>query len=285
MTAIVGGFQGHTSFDHNTWFGGYGKQWAKYPGFSAFQYSESGNNIPGDVASLRSNIFWNPQLPGKEAAFVKMCDVHSLGADQKVGPPVQDVGDPKTIDYNDGWNCQKDADIDFSNKGHYANWGKGYIGNWSRTPGEHDLDVDPGFVDAKPSRGEWSATPDKPYAVGDTVLHASGILWRLPVLYRYIGDGGNPEPGLGTREKGDTAEWRKNWEWASLYYIREGVRTQQRFGDDDVIMKLIHWIREGYAPTNPALKVAGDSVVPTKGWIGAVEGKASREPSSVKVQP
>ena len=284
MTATGGPGQAQYEFEHNTWFGGYGKQWSTWPGFSAFQYSESGNNSPGVLKSFRSNLLWNPQLPGREAAFVKLCDVHSLPKDQKAGPPVEDVGDPKNIDYNAAWNCQKDSAIDFPNKAHYRNWGKGYIGNWSRQPGEHDLDVDPEFVDyrrdvplyatkclgEKPTRGEWSATPERAYAVGDTVLHATGIEWGLPVLYRYIGVGVNPEPGLGTREKGDANEWRKSWEWASLHVLREGVRTQQKFNDGDAVMHLIKWIRAGYAPTNPKLKGAAHD----DGDIGAVPWQA-----------
>ena len=284
MTATGGGGTQPFIYEHNTWLGGYGKQWSTWPGFAAFQYSESGNNSPGQVKSFRSNLLWNPQLPGREAAFVKMCDVHSLGGDQKAGPPTQDVGDPTNIDFNGSWNCQTNGGITFPNKGHYQNWGNGYIGNWSRTPGEHDVDADPEFVDyqrdiplfatkclgAMPSRAEWSATPDKPYTTGDTVLHATTILWGLPVLYRYIGDGTNPEPGRATREKGDADDWRKSWEWASLHLIRKGVRTEQRFGKDDVIMHLIHWIRAGYAPTNPKFKgTAHDG-----GDIGAVPWQA-----------
>ncbi len=288
MTASLGSGtnKGVFVYENNTWFGGHGKQWARYPGFSAFQYSESGNNGPGVVKSFRSNIMWNPQIPGKEAAFVKMCDVHSLGGDQKGGPPTQDVGDPKDIDYNTGWNCQKNEEIDFGNKGHYNNWGRGYIGNWSATPGAHDADVDPQFVDyqrdvplfatkcleEKPSRGEWTATPAKPYAVGDTVIHATTIEWGLPILYRYIGSGENPEPGLGTREKGDAAAWRKSWEWASLHSLREGLRAKKKFGDDDAIMHLIKWIRAGYAPTNPQLKGAAHD----GGDIGAVPWQAKK---------
>ena len=149
MTATGGGRAGKIFiFDHNTWFGGYGGPSGTSPGFSAFQYSETGNNTPGQLKSFRSNILWNPELAGKQGIFCKACDVHSMTKDQAAGPPVEeDVGDPKDLDYNDGWNCSKDAAVDFPNKGHYHNWGNGYIGNWSKTPGEHDLDVDPAFVD------------------------------------------------------------------------------------------------------------------------------------------
>lgn len=88
----------------------------------------------------------------------------------------------------------------------------------------------------------------------DAALGRYDPFWGLPVMYRYIGQGANPEPGLGTREKGDIGEWRKSWEWASLHEIREGVRTGRMFGQDDIIQHLLKWIRAGYAPTNPALK-------------------------------
>jgi hypothetical protein len=293
FTCMAIGPQDSKVIEHNTWFGGYGGQWKKYPGFAFFQYSEGQNRWPGEVKSMQSNIMWNPQLKGKEAAFSKMSDIGNLAADLVKGtPPVQDFGDPKNIDFNAGWGYTPDSSIDFDNISRYKNWGKGYIGNWSKTPGEHDVDADPQFLDYQrdvqlfatkclnktASRGQWAAKPDKPYAVGDTVINTTTILWGLPVMYRYIGSGENPEPGVGTREKGDTDKWRKSWEWASLYYIREGVRTGQKFGDDDVIMHLIKWIRAGYAPTNPALKGTAHD----KGDIGAVpyQAKSDTQPAS-----
>ena len=36
---------------------------------------------------------------------------------------------------------------------------------------------------------------------------------------------------------------------------------------------MIDWVRAGFAPTNIAYKAASDPDGPTKGWIGAVEGK------------
>jgi hypothetical protein len=38
--------------------------------------------------------------------------------------------------------------------------------------------------------------------------------------------------------------------------------------------EMIDWVFAGFVPTNPALKAAGDPDGPTKGWIGAMEGKA-----------
>ena len=302
MTATGGGSPGGYIYEHNTWFGGYntGRSQSKSaPGFAAFQYSESGNNKPGDVKLFRSNIMWNPQLPGKTSNFVKMCDIHSLYGDQKAGPPIQNVGDPTNIDYNAGWNYDSNDMLDFPNKGHYANYGRGYIGNWSRTPGEHDVDVDPMFVDYQrdlplyatkvlkqvPTRGTWQAKPDKPYAVGDTVLVASDIYWGLPILFRYIGAGLNPEPGAGTRKTGTapvpdptagtrSEAWRKSWEWASLYDLREDIHNGKKYGGDDPIMHLIKWIRAGYAPTNPKLKGAAHDGTD----IGAVPWQEKRGP-------
>ena len=83
-------------------------------------------------------------------------------------------------------------------------------------PGAHDVDVDPQFVDWQRDvvlfatqglgktamRGQWTAKPGKPYTMGDTVINATIVEWGLPVMYRYIGSGENPEPGLGTAKKG-----------------------------------------------------------------------------------
>lgn len=298
MLAASGGAAGPYSFEHNTWFGGYAPKANNTPGspgFAAFQYSESGNSLPGAVKSFRSNIMWNP---GTASRFCKMNDVHSMSGDQAGGPPTQDFGNPTNIDYNTGWNYTPDNEIAFANQAHYTNWGKGYIGNWSQTPGAHDRDVDPGFVDYQrdiqlfatrclgrsPTRGTWQASPATPYAVGDTVLNTTTILWGLPVLYRYIGTGANPQPGGGTRTSGDANAWRSSWEWASLHIIREDILAGTLYAGEDVVTHLIKWIRAGYAPTNPALRGAahdgGDiGAVPYSGKPGLRLSVAAHPPS------
>ena len=106
---------------------------------------------------------------------------------------------------------------------------------------------------------KWSGKTQ--YKTGDMVQHSRpNIYWNLGVNYRYTNAGAcqgrNPEPGEG-------ANWRACWEWASLYRLREGLKTHQLFNDEaigvngeDILKTMMKWIRAGYAPTNPALKNA-----------------------------
>jgi hypothetical protein len=150
----------------------------------------------------------------------------------------------------------------------YTNQGKGYAAKFSATPGQHDVDVDPMFLDWQRSvelfdskyLGNNPATwnSGSTYAIGDFVQNSrADVYWNLPVNYRYVNAGAcagtNPEPGAGSH-------WRDCWEWASLFRIREGIRTQQLIDDqiigahgEDIITTLNKWIRAGYAPTNTAL--------------------------------
>lgn len=49
--------------------------------------------------------------------------------------------------------------------------------------------------------------------------------------------------------------------------------------------EMIDWVFAGYVPTNPALKAASDQDGPTKGWIGAMEGKAATSTSQPASAP
>ena len=49
--------------------------------------------------------------------------------------------------------------------------------------------------------------------------------------------------------------------------------------------EMIDWVFAGYVPTNPALRAASDMDGPTKGWIGAMEGKALGRPAPSQGQP
>ena len=75
-------------------------------------------------------------------------------------------------------------------------------------------------------------------------------------------------------EPGVTALWRNSWEFYSLYLLREGS-----FGGGSacacptaVTTNLVTWVKAGYAPQNASVKAASDSVAPSNGWMGAVEG-------------
>ena len=150
----------------------------------------------------------------------------------------------------------------------YTNQAHGYIGKFSSTPGVHDVDQDPKFVDYKRSvplfytkylsnnPAAWSR--DATYSVGDVVKYTdSALFYGLPVAYRYQNIGAcastNPQPGSGTN-------WRDCWEWATLKWLRDNVALNTLFDDprigvsqQDAIAAVWAWIRAGYSPTNSQL--------------------------------
>ena len=276
--------------EHNTWFGGYigtSKDSTNgHFGFPALQMGEGYKAKVGQIASFRSNILWNPQLPGKTAGFAKLADI---GNGWNNSDPGLDSCEPQNCDYNAGWGYTAMNPA----ARQYTNQGKGYVAKFSRPPGAHDVDVDPMFVDYRRTvelfdsrylgnkADTWSAAGS--YRLGAMVQWSSPeVYWNLPVNYRYVNGGtcghSNPEPGKG-------AKWRECWEWASLYRLREAVAAGRRFDDaaigvhgDDVIATLIAWIRAGYAPTNPRLaKAAHDG-----GDIGAVPVSSAAAKGTVR---
>ena len=242
-------------FDHNTVINDGGEAL-----YTAHPTTEA--NPPGQLASFRDNILWNPS-PGNGQSY-------KLYAAQNINV---DVCAPENCDFNDGWNGLNASAAGFINS---AN---GYADNFSSTPGQHDdaVTVDPMFVD--PSRNTatfdsgylgnhpavWSDSAN--YTVGDMVSSADAVVYAGVIInYRYIDGsyhgatcmGANPKPGVYS----DISH--ACWEWASLYRIREGVAAQTLYDDQnngahgvDIITALIQWIRCGFSPTNSTLSMAG----------------------------
>jgi hypothetical protein len=251
--------------EHNTWFGGYpgtAKDGTNGNfGFPALQMAEGYKPVPGQIVSFKSNILWNPQLPGKTAGFAKLADMANGWNDPD---PTTDICAPQACDHNTGWGHT----LVNAKARQYTNQGKGYVAKFSRAPGAHDVDADPKFVDYQRSVELFDsaylgnkATPwtaQRTYKLGEFAQWSRpDVYWNLPVNYRYVnapGCGGtNPEPGKGPK-------WRECWEWASLYRLREAIASGRKFDDqtigvhgEDVIMTLIAWIRAGYSPTNSQL--------------------------------
>jgi hypothetical protein len=239
---------------HNTWFGGFQGAGAVS---NMLQFSEGGNNAANQITAFKSNIVWNPLLAG----YTPTGGVYKL-YDQNGSTPVTDVCAPVACDYNGGWNVTNS-----SGRGAMTNEGKGYSGKYSVTPGAHDVNANPNFVDYQRNvelfdskylgnnPANWSSGAT--YSVGNFVKHArSDVYWGLPVNYRYTNGTGcsssNPEPGNGE-------SWRTCWEWASLYRIRASLAAVERIDNqligvhgEDMISTVIKWVRAGYAPTNPA---------------------------------
>jgi hypothetical protein len=253
--------------EHNTWFGGWTRNTAPGGfGFPAMQVGENGNGIAGSVASLRSNILWNPQLPNYTSSFFKLADIGSSAT------PTTDYCTPSDCDYNTGYGYTPTL----ASNTQYTNQGRGYAAKFSATPGQHDVDVDPMFVDWQRSvelfdskylgnnPAVWNAAST--YAIGDFVQNSrADVYWSLPVNYRYVNAGAcagaNPEPGAGLH-------WRECWEWASLFRLRTAVAAGTIYRDNGLSIDgdqacaagkdmspntaLACWIRRGYVTGNPA---------------------------------
>ncbi len=262
--------------DHNTWFGG----WLRAVPctnaticFGPLDMGEGGNNITQVVTSFRSNILWNPQLSGYPGGFFKLTDVSGNAI------PTVDYCTTTTCDYNAGWghNATTTPTGGGTPTGGsvlvgYVNSGRGYAGAFTATPGVHDVDVDPMFVDYRrtvelyDTKGLHNTAPawssPATYAIGDMVSSAdltvpSTIYWGMTVNFRYINStyfgmsacgGANPKPGVGTN-------WRSCWEWATLYRIRNDIAI--RGAASTMIADIIAWVKAGYAPTNPLLHNTG----------------------------
>jgi hypothetical protein len=222
-------------------------------------FSEDGPNASGQLKSIRSNIVWNPAMAGytNYLSFFKAVDMGN-GA-------TQDVCAVGMCDYNTGWN----QGTGWSKAGSWTNSSSGYLGNFSSKPGTHDRDVDPQFLDWQRNAALFdskylgnTANPwnrSSKYNVGDFVASAdSSTYWNLSVNYRYTNGPGcvsaNPRPGVDP-------EWRRCWEWATLFRIRAALASNQVISDttigvqgESLIVALIRWLQAGYSPTNAALR-------------------------------
>ncbi|MBZ5726824.1 MAG: hypothetical protein LAP87_17735, partial [Acidobacteriia bacterium] len=251
MELVAGGVGNNGTWDHCTWWGG-----APLGGpFGAADIDETFAGATGSF-SLQNSILWNPDgvrpFP-KVAAF----SFAGLGATAWRNTNVCTV-----CDYNNGWHftaAVQSPCVDC------ANSGNGYNGKWSATPGEHDRNVDPQFVDYKRNIAlfdtkylghapgpAWVA--NHAYAVGDVVSVADANLWwGLPINYRCTASHTSAaalEPGIGS------GNWRADWQLASLYDIAVNLPAGTAYPDGTILDALQQWIYRGYAPTNPALRGA-----------------------------
>jgi hypothetical protein len=187
------------------------------------------------LASYRSNLMWNPVAVNQAYKSYAYSDTP-----QDLNPCL-----PTACDYNNGWNM-------LTNGGGFSNGGNGYADNFSSVPGQHDLSVNPMFVDATRNMATfdtaylhntataWSSGAT--YSVGNMVSSSDPTLYATTAMgfpstgavinYRYTNGtapisngfpsgatcgGTNPKPGLYT------AASRACWEWASLYDIRQAI--------------------------------------------------------------
>lgn len=289
--------------DHNTYFGGWDSSVpGAEPPFSAVNFSETSNMGPGTLDSFRSNLLWNTQFSTQPANYFKTLDAGNVSANLAVGygvGPTQDVCNPARCDYNGSFGVTSSAT--FTNSAAYLNQGRGYIGNYSSTPGVHDVDAqNPRFVDYRRSVEMFDSkywrphfglaqptgwNPGASYFQGDIVSHSSSTYyWSESINYVYISSGfcvsPNPEPGVIP-----VRSWNKCWQFQSIEDIKQAIISSTTFTDStigasnsSVNQTLLKWIQAGYAPTNTAYRgTAHDG-----GDIGAV---AFVQPSSDPLDP
>jgi len=267
---------GTWAVDHNTVMvsdgpGGQGAAQVEGAEAGAHQYAE-----------IKSNIIWSNLnlIPGYNPSSALTIIPQGFKLYDGLGTQL-DVVSPSGADYNVGWQT-----LTGDNGTGFAHSGNGYVGNFSATPGTHDLSANPGFADTTRNLmtfdyyylghhySDWQSS--HVYSVGDQVTHPiSWFFGGANINYRCIvahTSDSTTEPGAaryhstpawvpnGTRG----ANWRTYWEPASLHQLRQGVAARTSFTDGaigcagcTIIDALRNWVFTGYTPANPALWCAG----------------------------
>ena len=284
--------------DHNTYAAGWDNSAAIVPPFGPVQYDESANMAPDTLSSFRDNLLWNPATAQNPAQFFKVYDSGNAAANNAVGfqiGPTTDVCNPSHCDYNAAYPTALSTGT-AANTFRYLNQGRGYAGNWSVTPGAHDISgQNPNFVDYKRNvelfDSKWwrphfgiAAPPlwnsGTTYSQGDVVYHSSsGYYYGENINFVYIDTGScagtNPEPGVIP-----VRSWEKCWKFQSIEDIKKAVASSMTFTDAtigvtnaDVTTTLIKWVQAGYAPTNTAYHgTAHDgSDIGAVAWVSAAD--------------
>lgn len=240
----------------------------------------------GQLASFRSNLFWNPD-PSKPS-YKMYAYTQNLGGGNNVN-----VCLPENCDYNGSWNVKTDGNGHAGGANGYGDYFTGGV------PGAHDFYADPNFVDqyrnpaqfdreflGEASYATWS--PGATYKADDRVSNADPTIQAGAVLnYNYVNDtfngtscgGKNPKPG----DYNDLS--RACWEWASLRSIRELLIGKKTFNNetigasgDNVIATARKWVFEGATPRNKRFSNAGHKIGPdgvTRNDVGAVAVRPS----------
>jgi hypothetical protein len=153
-----------------------------------------------------------------------------------------------------------------------ANQGKGYVGEWTATPGTHDVSAAPYFADQLRNVALWDTkylgnapgtawASGTAYSAGQVVSDShAGYYGGATINFRCIAahtSGASTEPNVG-------ASWRTDWEWASLADLRTAIAAGTTYADGAIgcagctaIQALVKWVQRGFTPQNPALWCAG----------------------------
>lgn len=219
---------------------------------------ESAVGGPLEIVSLKSNLVWCPPTSGAPAGMFNDANAHPGVVMLRWSSNVQDYAAAANCDYNWGYNLQTENSL------------YGYLrANGYRTtamfssgsPDAHgctaltDWRADPQFVDATRVLAKYDTSKlgnsystwltSTSYSVGDFVqLSQSGIYAGATIGYRCIvahTSGTSTKPQSG-------ASWRTNWEFSSLYRLRQDMTR---------IQDAWTWVREGAKVKNATLRNAG----------------------------
>ncbi len=141
-------------------------------------------------------------------------------------------------------------------------------GQFSTTPGMHDVSADPQFTDAsrsilnfdqrylgQPVASGWADGTS--YVVGNVVSASTatffgGATFNFRCIEAHASATADNKPGSGTT-------WARYWEPAAVQAVSDSIIAGDTFsgGVNSMIGELVSWVKAGFAPTNPALKTAG----------------------------
>lgn len=242
---------------HNTWVAS--------NGFGMYQTNEAGAQL-SPMGAVESNLAWS--------AGGTYCKVSTESSATVLQNPVT------TADYNaaDRFMLQNSLGPNYCSQpctnSVCVNQGNGYVGSWTSTPGTHDVSVYSPFL-ADPflrnvalwdtrylgnaAGAAWQTSTA--YTVGQIVSDSHAGYWQgATVNFRCIANhtsAAATEPNVG-------ANWRNDWEFASLYDLRTAVAAGTTYTDGAIacsgctaIQALRKWVRLGFTPQNPALWCAG----------------------------
>jgi hypothetical protein len=218
----------------------------------------------GKVTSAKNNIGWDysERLP----MFWE--HTHSTATD---------IFAPASADYNLMWNVVQTANIPTTrtNSGYGYNAAMSVAAGGAGGAGEHDTHIDPRFADTTRSYETFDSAylghtasawvTSTAYVVGDTVsITDAAYREGKTVNFRCIAghtSGASTEPGSG-------ADWRTNWEFATVGSMATAMATGATVTDGAIDCvacsypaAMIKWIKRGFVPQNPAAWKAGESGV------------------------
>lgn len=219
---------------------------------------------------LQNNIIWD--YAGKSRGYV-IQDVTGLGAQSTSG-----LFENFVTPANASNNCTINLEWTYPSTPGFVNQGNGYQGWFSATPGQGDIHVDPQFKDntktfatfdsrylGVTASATWaSQASTHTFQVGDVISHTDsgyygGAVINFRCIQAHVKSTSGSEPGTSTFN----TSWRSYWEFNTLYVLRQAVYNGTTYTDASLGLSaasprqaLYAWVRDGYAPTNTALKGA-----------------------------